>query len=193
VASAGVADVAEGAAILAASEDVSVLSAMVGLMSVEDLDHGLELARLSGELQAVGQVINLLQMPVLSAFLAARGGRLQEMAVEQIRQSGSTHSLARALTATGQKIAGMGENEIVEGIARLAVSEGMAERSALLSTEGALLAAKGMEQMVAAGELDLAARAAAAEGAADIAEGSTALGGAAAAAAFASDLEEKAR
>ena len=64
--------------------------------------------------------------------------------ISRFRQAGSTRSLARALTATGQKIAGMGENEVVEGIARMAASEGMAERSASLAAAGDLLAAQGM-------------------------------------------------
>src|SRR3990172_9177523 len=55
VAVAGVVDMAEGIQMLAASEDVSVMSALVGLMSFEDIEHGLELARLSGEFSAVSQ------------------------------------------------------------------------------------------------------------------------------------------
>ncbi|GAI44047.1 unnamed protein product, partial [marine sediment metagenome] len=43
-------DVIEGVEMLATSEDVNVLSAMVGLMGAEDLDHGLELARMAGEM-----------------------------------------------------------------------------------------------------------------------------------------------
>jgi len=50
VAMAGVADVSQGAELPAASEDVGVLSAMVGLMSLDGIEHGFELAPISGEL-----------------------------------------------------------------------------------------------------------------------------------------------
>ena len=63
-AAAGIMDVAEGAEILAASEDVAATSAMVGLMSGEDLESGLALARIAGEMWAIGDVVELLQMPV---------------------------------------------------------------------------------------------------------------------------------
>ena len=168
------------------------MSALVGLMSFEDIEHGLELARLSGEFSAVSQIVDLMQMPVLSSFLAARGERLQEMSVEQIRLAGSTRSLARAMAATGQKIAGMGENEMAEGVARVAFSEGMAERSAALAETSEALAIKGMQEMEQAEEIAYAARDIAAEGAAEVAVGSAALGSAAAAAGFAGELEEKA-
>jgi hypothetical protein len=184
---------AQGVEMLATSEDVSVMSALVGLMSADDIEHGLELARISGEFAAVSRIIDLMQMPVLSAFLAARGERLQEMSVEQIRLAGSTRSLARAMAATGQKIAGMGENEMAEGVARVAFAEGMAQRSAVLAEAGEELAVKGMQEMEQAEDIAYAARDIAAEGAAEVAVGSAALGSAATAADFAGELEEKAR
>jgi hypothetical protein len=73
VEAAGVTDVAEGLEMLEASEDVDLMGAMVGLMSADDLERGLELARMAGELWSVGNVVDLLEMPVLSAFLASRG------------------------------------------------------------------------------------------------------------------------
>jgi hypothetical protein len=126
---AGVVDMSQGVEMLASSEDVNVMSALVGLMSLEDVDHGLELARMAGEFSVVSQIVAPLQMPLLTAFLEERSISLHAMAVEQVRQAGSTRSLARAIAATGKQIAGLGENEIAEGVARLAVSEGMAVRS----------------------------------------------------------------
>ena len=189
---AGVVDVAEGAEMLAASEDVGVMSALVGLMSYEDAEHGLELARLAGELEAVSQVVEGLQMPMLYVFLSARSERLQEMAVEQIRQAGSTRGLARAMAATGKQLAGMGENEVAEGLARMAVSEGMADRSAELALGGEMLAERGVEELATASAAGVVARIMVAEGTATVEAGAAELGAAAAAEGFAGALEEKA-
>ena len=192
VAVAGVVDVAEGADMLAASDDVNVMSALVGLMSLEDAEHGLELARLAGELSAIGQVVEGLQMPLLTVFLAARSVRLQEMAVEQIRQAGSTRSLAHAMAATGQKIADMGENEVAEGMVRMAVSQGMAERSAELAFGSEVLAEQSAQELATA----VAARQVAKElreaGVDDMAAGSAELGAAVATGEFAEALNKKA-
>ena len=47
VAGAGELDIAQAIHLLSASEDVEVMSAVVGVMSQADLEHGLQLARLS--------------------------------------------------------------------------------------------------------------------------------------------------
>jgi len=192
VAEAGVVDMAQGAAMLAASNDVGVMSALVGLMSLEDVDHGLELARLAGELNVVSEIVHGLQMPVLSDFLESRGASLHQMAVNQIRLAGSTRNLAYAMADTSQQITGFGEDEMAEGVARLAVSEGMAERSTELAVGAAMLAEKGIEEVATAAVTSEIAREIAAKGAADIAIGSEQLGAAAATEEFAKALEDKA-
>ena len=48
VAAAGVVDVSEGLELLEASEDVEMMGAIVGLMGEDDLERGLELARMAG-------------------------------------------------------------------------------------------------------------------------------------------------
>ena len=133
---AGVVDVAEGAEMLATSEDVGVMSAMVGLMGEDDLETGLELARIAGELWAVSDVVDMLQMPALTEFLAERGELLQELAVEQILKAASTKGVAKAIESAGGKIADLGNNEIAEGVTRMAVSEGLAEGSKKLKKAG---------------------------------------------------------
>ena len=84
VGEAGVDDLAEGAELLMAADDVDAMSAAVGLMGVGDLERGLELGRLAGELQTIGDVVDALEMPVLSAVLGDRGWRLQQIAVDVI-------------------------------------------------------------------------------------------------------------
>ena len=81
VAVAGVVDVEEGVEMLIKGGDVKAMGAIVKLMSKEELERGLELARLAGELWTISDVAGVLDMPVLAEFLEERGMRLQEIAV----------------------------------------------------------------------------------------------------------------
>ena len=63
-------------------DDVNTLSAMVGLMGAEDLEHGLALARLAGEMWIVGDVTDMMQMPVISSFLEEHGKLLSMIIVD---------------------------------------------------------------------------------------------------------------
>jgi hypothetical protein len=136
-----------------ASEDVGVLSALVGMMSLDDIEHGLELARLSGELQTAGEMVAALQMPVLADFMAERASRLHEMSVEQIRLAISADGVSQVLAAAGKRLTSLGENEVEEGMARLAVSDAVSEESAAKSKTSEELAMQGLEKMVVEGEV----------------------------------------
>jgi hypothetical protein len=109
---------------------------MISLLSIDDLDRGMELARLAGELSAVGLVTERLQMPVLSVFLDDRGQKLEQMAVDTILRAASTRALSQLAMAKGMKIEAMGVEEVAEGLARVAASEAMSERSAELAYAG---------------------------------------------------------
>jgi hypothetical protein len=150
---------------------VGVLSAMMGLMGEEDLEHGLELARLAGEMWVVSDVTDLMEMPVIAAFLEDRGIQLQEMAVEQILNAASTRSLSEIMAATSEQIAGYGLREAAEGAVRLAASEGMAERSEELAQAGAVLGAVGAVEVAEGIEARQAAKEIAKEGSADRSKG----------------------
>ena len=191
VATAGVVDVTEGAEMLAASEDVGVLSALVGMMSVDDLEHGLELARLSGELHTASEMVDALHMPVLSTFLSERAVRLHEMSVEQIRLAISTDGVSQVLAAAGQRITALGENEVEEGLVRLAISEAVSEQSAAMSRASEDLAVQGIEEMVIGVEVTQVAREEAMEGVSEISSGSAVIGAALAIDDVATTLKEK--
>jgi hypothetical protein len=178
VAAAGVTDMAEGAEILSTSEDVNTLSAMVGLMGAEDLEHGLALARLAGEMWIVGDVTDMMQMPVISAFLEERGFMLQDMAIEQILQAASAKSLSEIMAATGDRIADYGLREAAEGAVRLAVSEGMAETSEEMAEAGVVMAAKGAAEVADAIETERVAKEIAKEGVKEVAKGAAEVGAA---------------
>jgi hypothetical protein len=102
VQNAGEVDMAEGAALLAASEDVGMLSVVVGLMSAEDLGRGLEFASMAREFWAVSDVEDLMEMPVLSDFLESRGENLQANVVYMILQSASTRSVTQLKAEIGE-------------------------------------------------------------------------------------------
>ena len=178
VSAAGSADIAQGAAMLAASEDVNVMSALVGLMSLEDIEHGMELARLSGEMRTAGELVDSLKMPVLSLFLAKRAARLHDMSVEQVRSAMSTHVVAEVLAAAGKKINALGENEMDEGVTRLTVSAVVSEESAAMAKASNELAVQGLEEIAVGAEVGKAARLEAMESAAEISTGSATVGAA---------------
>jgi hypothetical protein len=158
VAAAGALDVAEGADMIAASDDIEALSAVVGLMSDDDLDRGMELARMAGELWTVSDVVALLDMPVLAAFLEQRGEWLQEIAVETILSFGATRAVAEAMGETGTRVAGLGADEVAEGVVRGVASGALATDSEALAEAGVALAAQGMVETAAAEAAAKAAR-----------------------------------
>ena len=146
VAESGAADVAQGAEMLVAADDVETVSAVVGVMSLADLDRGMELARVSGELQAASRIVDKLKMPLLSAFLDDRSGKMGQMAVDNILLASATRALAAAMAATGKKLEDLSATEVAEGIVRLAASDALAERSDELAAESGDSAAAGLRQ-----------------------------------------------
>ena len=193
VGAAGVVDVEEGVAMIMKGGDVKAMGAIVRLMSREELDRGLELARLAGELWTVSDVAGLLDMPVLAEFLEERGMRLQEIAVDQLLRYTGTRALAGAIKTAGEDIEAMGEDEVVEGMMRGAVSEAAAKRSAELSAASGALAARGVDELTTAAVAGAVAREAAQTGVAEIAQGAEELGAGEATAAMGEVLEERAQ
>jgi hypothetical protein len=184
VGAAGVVDVEEGVEMLMKGGDVKAMGAIVSLMSKEELERGMELARLAGELAVVGDVVDILDMPVLAEFLQDRGARLQDIAVDQLLRFTGTRALAGAIKQAGKDVEAMGEQEVEEGLVRMAVSEVAAERSAQLSAASDALAARAVDEMVTAEIAGSVAREAAVEGVADIAQGAELMGEGAATAAM---------
>ena len=121
-----------------------------------------------------------LEMPVLAAVLDDRGAMLQDIAVDVILRAAAERGLAHLMEATGQQIGELGEEEIDEGLLRMAASDIAAERSAELAAAGAGLAVRGAVEMAAAGAAADLAGEVAAEGVADVATGAAELGAAAA-------------
>jgi hypothetical protein len=192
VGEAGVVDVEEGVEMLMKGGDVKAMGAIVGLMSKEELERGMELARLAGELAVVGDVVSILDMPVLAEFLAERGEQLQDIAVDQLLRFTGTRALAGAIKQAGQDVEAMGEQEVEEGLVRLAVSEVAAERSAELSVASDALAARAVDEMVTAEIAREVAQEAVVTGVSEIAQGAELVGEGEAVEAMGEVLEERA-
>jgi hypothetical protein len=161
---------------LAASDDIAVQSALVGSLSVADLDVGMQLASMSGRMQAVGNIAALLDMPILSLFLENQSAELQDLAIDSMLRAGATRALASAMSATGANVADLGANEVAEGLTRLAVAGDIAVRSEELAEAGAADFVAGVGEVAAAEALDEVAKDVAAEGVAEIATGAEAIG-----------------
>jgi hypothetical protein len=182
--------VAQGADLLTASDDVAAMSAIVGLMGAEDLETGLEIARTAGELWAISDAVDLLQMPVLSAVLEDRGELLQRVAVDVMLRAASTRALSQVMATKSEEIAELGAEEVAEGVVRMAASEALAERSEDLEIVGIGLAERGEAELEVAAEASEFARDLAAEGVAEAVVGGAELGAAATMANLA-DLDEE--
>jgi len=122
VAAAGAADVAQGAEMLATSEDIAVMSAIVRALSAKDLDRGLETARIAGEFAAVGDLGRRMGMPVLAAFLIDRSSKLRGIGVENLLRYSGTRALSEAMARAGARVSDLGAGEVAEGVTPLAVA-----------------------------------------------------------------------
>lgn len=132
------------------SDAAAAMGAGVGLVAQEDLKTGLDVARTAGELWAAGDVIDLMEMPVLAGFLESRGERLQQVAVDVMLRAARAQAISRAMEAESEAIAELGTREVAEGIARKVASEAMALRIEEVALAGAGLTVRGQTDLRAA-------------------------------------------
>jgi hypothetical protein len=185
-------DVAQGAELLEASDDLAEMSAIVAAMSTEDLERGMDLASLYGELTVAGDVMAELGLPVMAAFLADRGSWLREIAVDELKQYGASRALADAMGDTSLQVGDLGIGEVEEGIVRLAISDEMAEESEALAEAGIEMTVEGLADMAAAEAMRDAGATLAREGIATVADGAADIGASEALHATAERLESAA-
>jgi len=126
VAEAGASDFAQASQLLSASEDIEVIGAIVGIMSETDLELGLELARLSGELRVAGSILERMALPTLADFLQSRSELVHGLATEEVLRSTGTRALATAVATTGADLANLSADDVAQGIIRLAAAGTMA-------------------------------------------------------------------
>jgi hypothetical protein len=147
---AGVNDVMQGEEMLDASERIAMQTAIVQALGEHDLDRGMDLAAIAGQLWAVSEMLESIDMPVLSAFLETKGHELQDIAVDSLLRATAAHDLADSMEETGLAIGELGANEVDEGEARLAAAQAFGEASEQLAAEGAAQAIQGATQVAAA-------------------------------------------
>ena len=70
-----------------------------------------------------GDIVDLLEMPVLAGFLESRGERVNGMAINAVLRSTSTRVLAAAMAATGTDLAELSAENVADGIVRLAAAD----------------------------------------------------------------------
>jgi hypothetical protein len=163
-----------------ASDDVDVLSAAVGVMGAADLEQGLALGRVAGEMRIAAAIVARLQMPVLANFLAQRSVALTRMGVQTVVRATGARALSTAIAATGKDLAELSAEEVAEGIVRLAAAEAGAEMSEAMIAAGAARMAVGADELAVAETAAGLAREAAAVGVGEAALGAAAVGAAAA-------------
>jgi hypothetical protein len=193
VAEAGVRDIAQGAALLATSEDIGVMSALVRSMGAGDLDAGLAVSRVGGELAAVARLVERLDMPVLAAFLEDRGDLLRDLSVDTLLRYVGARALSSAMAGAGGRVAELGIGEVAEGATRMIAGERLADASDDLAAEGAAQAVLGVAELEVGAEAGAAARAEAVAGVAEMVDGAAKVGAAATMDATAQALEERAK
>ena len=119
---AGVNDLMQGADMLAASEDITTISAVVHALNEEDLEDVIEIGAISGELAVLSDVLAAMDMATMAEFLHGRSQRLRELAVDNILRYGALRALTETMSETGEKVGQLGEEESAEGHARLGLS-----------------------------------------------------------------------
>lgn len=157
-AAAGVNDLMQGADLLTASEDIAVMSAAVAALNEEDLEDTMEIASISGELSVLADVLASLDMPTMAEFVFDRSERLHEIAVDNILRFGAMRALSEAMGAAGDEIGDLGEEEMLEGEARLDMAAAAADNSFAMRSAGEAMIAEGLAALAAAeGAEDMAA------------------------------------
>ena len=112
----GVSDVAAGAITLGAAEDVAAVGALMAAVTADNLDRGMLLASLSGQLRVASDVVDLMNMPVLSGFLGVKGRQLRGLAVNEIGRAMAAAALAQGMDAMAERLAALGLGEVAAGL-----------------------------------------------------------------------------
>ena len=191
MAAAGVVDIAEGADMLAESQDVEVQSEMVGFLSETELET-MDIAAIAGQSAVVGDIATLRDMPVLAVFLETKGNALHQLAVETIIKFAAGRAVAASLAQTASHVGELGVGEIAEGMVREGVAAKAAVVSEAMAVSGVEKVITGAVEIEAGQELREVGQALALQGVADIAEGAEMIGQAEALDATAGALSERA-
>ena len=129
------------------SEIRSVPRAEVTVVADEEGQAGVSLARTAGDLWAAGDIIHLMNLPALAAFLESRGERLQKLATDVLQRAGQTEAVAQARNAQRAELAKLSDRELAGRVARRVAAAAMAERIEEVALAGAGLVPDDIDQL----------------------------------------------
>jgi len=173
---AGARDVAEGVETLEVAEEVGVVASLAAAVTFDDLERGMVLAAMSGQLRVASDIVDLMRMPVLTAFLRQKSYQLRGLAVNEIGRAMAAAAVAEDLESLRDRLAGLGLAEVGQGMEEFAAADALAEASGEMAVAGVEKAATGVAEVAAARAAGGVARRLAAEGVAEVAVGSAEVG-----------------
>jgi hypothetical protein len=178
VTSKGVVDAVEGEQTLEAAGEVNTLARMARSLSALDLDRGMILAGMSGEMTVAADVVHLIGMPVLTAFLRRKSGQLRGLAVNEIGRAMAAAAASDELTDLRDQLASLGLAEVAEGMTEIVRGGELEEAAGRIAVAGAERAATGRVELDLAKEAAETATEFERAGVSDVAEGSMEVGAA---------------
>src|SRR5262245_36665575 len=129
------------------SEDLAAMGEAVRALSQEDVARGMELAAMSGQIAAAGDVVDALGMGALSGFLGGVSARLRTIAGRDLVRWRGTTTLAQDLRRAGERVAGMGAMEVAEGLQALDAAGAIGGLSEEAGRAGDELVAQGLGEV----------------------------------------------
>ena len=146
----GVRDAAAGAITLGAAEDAAAVGALMAAVTADNLDRGMLLASLSGQLRVASDVVDLMNMPVLSEFLGVKGRQLRGLAVNEIGRAMAAAALAQGMDAMADRLAALGLGEVAAGLQELEAADVLLDARDAAASAGVRTAAEGVAELSAA-------------------------------------------
>lgn len=146
----GIQDLDEGAVLTDISKDISALSEAAASLSLSEVQRGMELASMAGQIGMVGDTVRVMGMESLGSFLADMSLRMRALAVRDMLDSQDGRGLAREISEAGAGVAVLGDKELAAGIAELADAQDAADASELAARVGAGQLAVGLVEAAAA-------------------------------------------
>lgn len=191
VAGKAVRDGAAAAVALDAAGDVGSVAALMEAVSAENLDRGMVLASLSGQMRVASEMVSLLGMPVLSEFLRVKGRQLHGLGVNEIGRAMAAAALSQGMDATAAQLTALGLAQIAEGERELDAADDLLDARDAAVSAGIRTAAVGVAELSAAKAEAKATRQLAAAGVVMVAQGAEQAGQAEAAEAIAATPPKK--
>ena len=140
----------QGAVALGAAEDAAAVGALMAAVTADNLDRGMLLASLSGQLRVASDVVDLMNMPVLSEFLGVKGRQLRGLAVNEIGRAMAAAALAQGMDAMADRLAALGLGEVAAGLQELEASDALLDARDAAASAGVRTAAEGVAELSAA-------------------------------------------